>query len=137
VGTRLSCRDVLSPYARRLKGITIERLDRFDEQEGDWREVLVEARTAGPAETAAARIDVGTWFRLLSSRNQRIAEMLARGEKTGAVANEFGLSAGRISQLRARFEASWESFQDGCNPHDVGTSCTTSSRRQTEALPGC
>ena len=68
--------------------------------------------------------------------NGSLVYMLARGEKTGAVANEFGLSAGRISQLRARFEASWESFQGGSNPQDVGTSCETSSRRQTEALPG-
>ena len=69
--------------------------------------------------------------------NGSLVYMLARGEKTGAVANEFGLSAGRISQIRARFEASWESFQGGCNPQDVGTSCETSSRRRTEALPGC
>ena len=42
VGAKLNILDVSSEYAQRLKQITVERLDLYDEQKGEWREVLVE-----------------------------------------------------------------------------------------------
>ena len=82
VGTKLNVRDVSSEYAQREKHFTVERLDRFDEKKGHWREVLLEDRHAGPAETAAARIDVSEWMTRLPKRKRRIAETLATGETT-------------------------------------------------------
>jgi hypothetical protein len=110
VGTKLNVRDVSSRHAQRTKGISVERLDQFDAAEGEWREALVEDRKAGPAETAAARIDVAAWFRSLARKKRRIAQMLARGEGTGKVAGMFGLTAGRVSQLRRELAESWEEF---------------------------
>jgi hypothetical protein len=112
-GCRLNGQDVLSPYARRIRNLTIERLDQRIDLTDDWNQQLIEDRTAGPAETAAARLDVQAWFRTLSSRNRRIAKALAKGETTCAAARQFGLSPGRISQLRAWFQWRWERFQ-GC-----------------------
>jgi hypothetical protein len=111
VGGKLRINDVTSPYARAARGIAVERLDQFDAEEGMWREVLVEDRRAGPAEIAASRIDVAAWFRSLDRTKRRIAKQLARGEGTGAVARMFGLSPGRISQLRAEFQQSWLTMQ--------------------------
>jgi hypothetical protein len=113
VGGRLNAQDILSPQARRHYGITIERIDRRDPQDGIWNEQLVEDRRAGPAETAAARLDLATWFRILSKRNRQIAKALSVGETTGAVARQFGLSAGRVSQLRGWLQEHWEKFQSG------------------------
>ena len=79
--------------------------------QGDWRAALVEDRRAGPAEIAAARIDLAAWFRSLSRRNRRIARSLATGESTCGVATQFKLSSARISQLRGELEASWRAFQ--------------------------
>lgn len=110
IGTKLNVRDVSSPYARMAKGITLERIDRFNKEEGEWLEVLIEDRKAGPADTAAARIDVPAWFRSLTRRERKIAHALARGEATSTVAKMFGLSAGRVSQLRQEFKRSWEMF---------------------------
>ncbi|HEX3655950.1 MAG TPA: hypothetical protein VHV55_09095 [Pirellulales bacterium] len=111
VGGRLNIRDITSYYAQAARGIAVERLDQFDNEEGAWREVLVEAKTAGPAETAAARIDLAEWLKSLARRKRKIAKMLARGEATSAVAHMFGLSAGRVSQLREEFRRSWQHFQ--------------------------
>jgi hypothetical protein len=113
VGGRLNAQDILSPQARRHYGITIERIDRRDPQDGIWNEQLVEDRRAGPAETAAARLDLAAWFRILSKRNRQIAKALSVGETTGAVARQFGLSAGRVSQLRGWLQEHWEKFQSG------------------------
>jgi hypothetical protein len=111
VGTKPNVNDVTSPYARAACGFVVERLDRFDTEEGEWREVLVEDRHAGPAEIAAARIDVAAWLRSLPARDRRIAKTLAMGETTTDVARKFNLSRPRISQLRELFRKSWEQFQ--------------------------
>ncbi len=111
VGGRLNLHDILSPQARRHYGITIERIDRRDPQDGVWNEQLVEDRRAGPAQTAAARLDLTAWLRTLSKRNRQIAKALSLGETTNAVARQFGLSSGRVSQLRGWLQEHWEQFQ--------------------------
>jgi hypothetical protein len=111
VGSGLGSGDVLSPYARSNYGIIVESLDTFDEAQGEWRATLVEDRRAGPAEIAAARIDIAAWLRSLPRRNRRIAKILASGESTSAVASQFHLSCARVSQLRGELEASWQEFQ--------------------------
>ena len=115
-GGRSSTVDVLSRPQRFGSGDVgagnvVESLDTFDDTQGNWRAALVEDRRAGPAETAAARIDLAAWLRLLSRRNRRIAKSLARGESTCDVARQFKLSSARISQLRAELEESWLAYQ--------------------------
>jgi hypothetical protein len=119
VGNRLQAHDLLSPSATQIQRLTVKRLDRRDDRTGAWTQLLVEDRHAGPAETAAARIDVAAWFRGLSQRNQQIAKALALGEPTGGVARQFGLSPGRISQLRIGFRRSWERFQTNSGGRSV------------------
>jgi hypothetical protein len=111
VGARHSVRDVLSQYAQRIKGFSVDRLDRYDDRAGEWRAAVVEDRHAGPAETAAARIDISDWFKLLRPRDQKIAGALAIGKTTAEVAREFGVSPMRISGLRKRYRTSWTRFQ--------------------------
>ncbi len=108
VGGRLNVRDVLSPSARGR--VTLERLDQLN-GEGVWKEAIVEDRKAGPAETAAARIDMADWLRSLPRRARRIARVLANGESTSGAAKNFGVTLGRISQYRRELETSWRQFQ--------------------------
>lgn len=110
VGGTLNQNDVSSEYAQRKKKFTVERLDRFDKRKFKWVEVLVEDRKAGPADTAAARIDFGDWLRTLGGRRRRIAETLAEGQTTSVTAAKFGVSLGRISQLRRELNDDWERF---------------------------
>ena len=111
VGARLNVRDISSDYAQRSKRFTVERLDRYDELNGEWREVLIEDRKAGPAETAAARVDISDWFDSLPRHKRRIAQTLAAGESTKRTAKKFGVTPGRISQMRREFQAAWAEFQ--------------------------
>ena len=73
--------------------------------------MVPEDRTATPAEVATARMDIRAWLETLTPRNREIASLLAVGESTGATARRFGLSSGRISQLRGELCGSWEAFQ--------------------------
>jgi len=74
----------------------------------DQHEIQEEDRTAGPAETADVRIDMGAWLRSLSQRQRTIAYVLASGETTGTAARTFRITSARISQLRACFKENWE-----------------------------
>jgi hypothetical protein len=96
--TPQNVRDVSSTLCQLAKGVAVERLDRYDKEEQSWHAILVEDHRAGPAETAAARIDVGYWFKSLPTRDRKIANFLAAGNTTGETAEQFGVSAGRISQ---------------------------------------
>ena len=118
--TKLNVRDVSSEYYQLRKGITVERLDHLDRDTESWHEVLVEDRHAGPAETAASRIDFADWLRSLSRRRRKIATTLATGETTGEAAKLFQVSPCRISQFRREFRDSWRQFQG----EDAGTNQT-------------
>ena len=110
VGGKLNKNDITSEYAQRMKQITVERLTRYNKRKCLWLEMLVEDRKAGPAETAAARIDFGDWLRTLGGRRRRIAETLAKGETTSVTAAKFRVSQSRISQLRRELHDDWERF---------------------------
>ena len=47
VSSQLNAHDVTSPHARAAQGITVERLQRHDSENGEWRKVLVEDKKAG------------------------------------------------------------------------------------------
>jgi hypothetical protein len=111
VGCSLNVKDVTSDYCQQKKGIVVERLDRYDEQEDEWREIVIEDRHCGPAEIAVTRIDFQSWLKSLSPRDRRIAQRLAAGESTRRVAKLYRLSAARISQLRRELQEAWEEFQ--------------------------
>ncbi|MFH1923502.1 MAG: hypothetical protein ABIP48_26880, partial [Planctomycetota bacterium] len=83
----------------------------FDQEDQQWKEILLEDRHAGPAETAAARIDFGSWMAGLPSRLRGIASTLALGESTAATAKQFEVSRGRISQIRRELFHAWNRFQ--------------------------
>jgi hypothetical protein len=109
--TPQNCKDVASTYCQLTKGVSVERLDRFDKEDNAWQEVVVQDKHATPADVAAARIDIGEWLKSLPRRTRKIATTLAKGESTGKAAKQFGLSAGRISQMRRELAESWGEFQ--------------------------
>ncbi len=110
VGTRLNVRDVLSPYARMRKGIVVERLDRFDRSDGEWRECVLEDHRTPVFDQVQFRIDFPDWLSQLSQRDRRLAVWLALGNAPGQTARRFHISAGRVSQLRQEFYDSWRAF---------------------------
>ena len=113
VGGKLNVHDVLGKYCQSRKHVVVERLDRRDNDENSWYQILVEDKTAGPADTACSRIDFGDWLGQLPRRNRRIAEFLSLGHRTDDTAHKFRLSSGRVSQLRKSLESSWKEFSGG------------------------
>jgi FixJ family two-component response regulator len=73
-------------------------------------------RKSTPADIAAARIDIPSFFATLTPREREIAEILATGESTSSAAEKFRVSAARISQLRRRLHEKWQQFHGEAIP---------------------
>jgi len=110
IGNRLNGRDVTSIRCQRRHGVQIESLNQVDGQ-GDWHELVVEDRKASPAQIAITRLDFSAWLDSLSRRDRDIAEILASGESSRHAARHFGLSVGRVSQIRRKLYEAWQRFQ--------------------------
>ena len=108
VGNRSNVREVLSEYAQTQKAFTVNRLDVLDTTAGEWQEVLVEDRRAGPADLVQTKLDFADFLRSLPVRYRRIAKFLAKGETTTAASKKFACSPGRISQIRAELKQAWD-----------------------------
>lgn len=63
-----------------------------------------------PASNAALRIDFEEWVASLPDRPRQIALSLATGDGTGELAERFGCSSSRISQIRRELESHWFEF---------------------------
>jgi DNA-directed RNA polymerase specialized sigma24 family protein len=124
VGAKLNIRDVMSPYCQRQKGVVVERLDLYDAEEDAWREILVEDRHAGPADVAATRMDFDGWLQSLPKRLRKIATVLATSETTSATARRFGVSDGRVSQIRRELYNAWRRFVGEAPDADDAASAT-------------
>ena len=123
VGTRLNVRDVTSRYAQLQKGIHVERLDQFNDEENCWQEIVVEDKKSTPADVAITRIDFAEWLGTMSALRRKIAQCLATGESTLEAARRFAVSPGRISQLRREFQASWQAFHGEQPSAATGVAC--------------
>jgi len=110
VGCRLNGQDVLSEYGQQKTGVSLKRLDCYDDPTSEWEQLVVEDRHSTPAEVASTRIDFRAWLESLPVRTRHVAETLATGEATGCVARMFGCSASRISQLRRELYDAWLVF---------------------------
>ena len=111
VGWRQTAKDVFSPVAQKKHGFGLSTLSPWDNAEGSWRDVVVESKRVSPADTAVFALDFAQWFQKWSKRHRRIINALASGERVTDVAGRFQVSLARISQLRRRYQRSWERFQ--------------------------
>jgi hypothetical protein len=110
-------KDALSPTARRRRGFEVVRLADGDARHGaPWREALADNRHSPIPEQVAFRQDFPAWLATLSERDRKIIEDLTLGHCTIDVARQYGISAGRVSQLRQQFHDGWALFCDETPP---------------------
>jgi hypothetical protein len=109
VGGRQSSRDVMSRLARKRRGFIVRSITPAARQ--GWRAIVLEDRHVSPADQAAFNLDYEQWRNRFALRQRRIIDRLAAGDTTGTVADRFGVTPARISQLRRQFERSWIQFQ--------------------------
>jgi len=111
VGNKLNVRDVTSCHCQLRKGVKLQRLCGAHQHGGRWQDIVVEDKTATPADIVAIRIDFSEWLKSLGRKKRRIAKVLATGETTKETARKFKLCPGRISQVRSELRDAWHEFQ--------------------------
>jgi DNA-directed RNA polymerase specialized sigma24 family protein len=105
-----SGRDVLAPAARYGHGFAVGRLPDYTTPYGAWQESLMDNTRSPVDEAAAFRLDFPCWLATLAERDRRLVEDMTLGHRTVDLARQFGLSAGRVSQLRRHYHAAWRRF---------------------------
>jgi hypothetical protein len=117
-------RDVLSPLAQARHGFRVESLPHststsherlcaapLGQQALDAFEERLHHNTQTPVpEQAAFRLDFPAWRCTRSERDRRVIDALTAGSRTKDVSRKFGLTPGRVSQLRRDFLEDWRRF---------------------------
>jgi hypothetical protein len=105
--------DALSPLTQARRGFTVSPLPPGSTLNGNaFDEALAENTRSEVPDQVAFRCDFPAWRRTRTERDRRLIDDLMTGERTLAVAEKFGMSAGRVSQLRREFHQDWERFCD-------------------------
>ena len=60
----------------------------------------------------AFRLDWPRYFCSLTPRDRQLAEHLSMGHTAKSAASKFGLSPGRVTQLRQRWCSEWRQFEE-------------------------
>ena len=110
-GHQDAARDVMSRVAQFRHEFRSTSYDLYNAETGGWRQLVIADRKDPIPETAAFRIDFAQWLKKLSHRDRKVIAAFIRGERTMAVAEWLGISQVRVSQLRRKYENSWEQFQ--------------------------
>ncbi|MGA2497719.1 MAG: hypothetical protein ABSH20_08255 [Tepidisphaeraceae bacterium] len=90
---------------------TCEPAPRAMEDEEGWRAVVLEDCKVSPADQAAFNIDFQRWLSSFDRQDRRIIAGLAAREDIDTLADRFGTTPSRVSELRRQFERSWARFQ--------------------------
>ena len=126
-GRRLSggenSKDVLSGRARRRHGFRVEPLlstrrsheSRYSvplgqQAQDSFEERLRDNAVTPPPDAVAFKLDFACWLQTLTDRDRGIIGDMILDERTTDLARKFGVSAGRISQLRREYLQDWRAF---------------------------
>ena len=111
----------MSSVAQRRKGFDVKRLPPVGSA---YEEALQDNMQTPVPDQVAFRCDFPVWLKGLSHRNRRIVADLMAGESTKSVANKFGLTPARISELRREFCTDWDHFHESSPANEARQSAS-------------
>ena len=102
--------DVLSSRAQRAHDFVVVQLPDHNSLNPTLADALCDNMHTPILDQVAFRQDFPAWRRTRTERDRRIIDRLMLGERTLAVSRMYGISPGRISQLRRDFHDDWARF---------------------------
>ena len=104
-------KDVLSPLAQQRRGFAVCKLPDCSTLDGSPLDEALADNTQSPVvEQVCFRLDFPAWRASRTERDRQLLDDLMLGERTLDVAGKYGLSPGRVSQLRREFLLDWRRF---------------------------
>ncbi len=113
-------KDIMSPRAQQRQGFVVQKLPDYSTLAANpILEALIDNTRTSVPDQVVFRCDFPVWLASLSNRDRRVVDCLAQGERTTDVAQQFGFSSARVSQLRREFQQGWQMFcGDTSSPED-------------------
>jgi hypothetical protein len=100
------------PISTRRSQESINSLVRGQEELDAYEERLQDNTVTPPPDAAAFRIDFPRFLGDMPERDCALAMFLSLGHSAKAAARKFGLSPGRVTQLRQRWHEDWHRSED-------------------------
>jgi len=130
VGKQESAVDVMSHVAQHRHGFNVESLPistrtsqesiyglvRGQEELDAYEERLTDNMVTPPPDAAAFRIDFPNFLGSMSERDRALAMYLSLGHSATKAADKFGLSPGRVTQLRQKWQKNWRIVEGNAEP---------------------
>jgi hypothetical protein len=106
-----STRDVLSPTCRWRRGFAVSPLpDTHAASDTAFEEALCDNTVTPVPDQVAFRCDYPRWRASLCRPTRKLMDAMAAGHRGTELAEAFGLTQGRISQVRRELCESWRAF---------------------------
>jgi hypothetical protein len=106
-------KDVLSPRAQQRHNFVIGPLPEGSGLADSLFEEALRDNSQTPVpDQVCFRQDFPAWLCTRTDRDRRLIEDMARNERTQDLSRKYGISPGRIAQLRREFHLDWSRFQD-------------------------
>jgi hypothetical protein len=106
-------RDALSPVCQRRRGFVVSPLPDGTAMIGNvFDEALIDNSRTPVPDQVQFRLDFPRWRGTPGRRRRVLMDAMAAGHRTTDLAGMFGLSQGRVSQVRRELAKSWGLFCD-------------------------
>lgn len=104
-------RDVLSGCAQHRHRFAMGKLPDFStESTNPLAEALTDNTRSPVPDQVEFRIDFPDWLTTRTGRDRRLIGRMVMNDRTKDLANKFGLSEARVSQLRREYREDWDRF---------------------------
>ena len=108
---QMKAQDVLNEQAQQRHGFYVGKLPDFSTlSENPLAEALIDNTRSPVPDQVQFRLDFPSWLRTRTDRDRRIIGDMAMGQRTLDMSRRYGISPGRISQLRREFHDDWQRF---------------------------
>jgi hypothetical protein len=108
---QLKAKDVLSERAQQRHSFVVGKLPDFStESTNPLAEALADNTKSPVPDQVQFRCDFPAWLTTRTQRDRRLIEHMAMRERTKDLAQKFGMSESRVSQLRGEYHEDWTRF---------------------------
>jgi len=116
VTRQLKPQDVLSEVARQRHGFYVGKLPDFSTLDTNpLSDALIDNTRSPVPEQVQFRLDFPAWLGTRTDRDRCLIGDMMTGQRTLDLSRRYGLSPGRISQLRREFHDDWQHFCGECS----------------------
>ena len=112
---QMKAQDVLNEHAQQRHGFYVAKLPDFSTlSENPLAEALIDNTRSPVPEQVMFRLDFPAWLRTRTQRDRRLIGDMMIGQRTLDLSRKYGISPGRVSQVRREFHDDWQRFCGEC-----------------------